>query len=209
MTRQVLSASIPLAFNLLDFRNSAYEKINANFAELYGHVSAGYGLPGAAAGAKGSLYRRLDGGAGTTLYVREAAGAPVVATGVLTLPANAIVNETVTIDGVTYTFRTVLAPPLANDILIGAAATNTIDNLIAAINGAGGAGTTYGTGTVAHPTVTAAAGTGDTMTLVAKTAGAAGSLIATTDMMATSNGFWATPTLINGVDDDGTGWVAK
>ena len=207
MARQILSATIPLAFNLQDFRETAYEKINANFAELYGKISWGYGVPGAAAGPKGTMYLRQDGGVGTSLYIREAAGAPVVATGVLTLTANPIGNETVVIDGWTYTFRTTLAPPLANDILIGATASDTLDNLIAAINGAGGAGSTYGTGTVAHPTVTAAVGAGDTMGLVAKTAGAAGSLITTGETL--TQGYWTTPTLVGGVDDDGTGWAAK
>lgn len=207
MARQILSASVPLAYNLQDFRESAYEKINANFAELYGKISWGYGVPGAAAGPKGTLYLRQDGGVGTTFYVREAAGAPVVATGVLTLTANPLVNETVVIDGSTYTFRTTLAPPLANDILIDVSASATLDNLIAAINNSGGAGSTYGTGTVAHPTVTASAGAGDTMNLVAKTAGAAGSLIATGETL--TQGYWTTPTLVGGVDDDGSGWAAK
>lgn len=206
MSRQVLSATDPVAFNLQEFRNSAYEKINANFAELYSKLSWGYGVPGAAAGAKGGLYLRIDGGAGTSLYVREAAGTPVAATGVFTLTANPVANDFVEIDDIRYTFRTTLTPPTPYDVLIGAAATNTLDNLIAAINGAGGAGTTYGTGTVAHPTVTAAVGAGDTMGVTANTPGASGSLIETTDM---GDGYWTTPTLIGGVDDNGAGWVAK
>lgn len=206
MSRLVLSATDPVAFNLQEFRNTAYDKINANFAELYSKISWGYGAPGAAAGQKGGLYLRLDGGAGTSLYIREAAGAPVVATGTYTLTANAVGNDFVEIDGIRYTFRTTLAPPTANDVLIGALATNTLDNLVSAINASAGAGTTYGTGTIAHPTVTAAAGAGDTVVITAKTAGAAGSLIITTDM---GDGYWTTPTLIGGVDDNGAGWVAK
>jgi len=207
MARQVLSASTPLAFNLQEFRESAYEKINAMFAELYGKVSWGNGLPGAAAGPKGTMYLRQDGGAGTSLYIREAAGAPVAATGVLTLTANPIANEYVEIDGSRYTFRATLSGAVANDVLIGATASDTIDNLIAAINASAGAGTTYATGTVVHPTVTAAVGAGDTMGLVAKTAGAASSLIVTGESL--TQGFWTTPTLIGGVDDNGAGWVAK
>lgn len=205
MAREILSATSPVAFNLADFRNTAYEKINANFAEIYSRLSGGYGVPGAAAGAKGTLYLRLDGGAGTTMYVRESAGAPVAGTGVYTLSGLPLENETVSIDGVTYTFKAVILT--ANDILLGVSASACLDNLIAAINGAGGAGTTYGTGTAVHPTVTAAVGAGDTMGVTAKTAGASSSLIETSDML--TNGFWTTPTLVGGVDDNGAGWVAK
>lgn len=205
MAREILSATSPVAFNLADFRNTAYEKINANFAEIYSRLSGGYGVPGAAAGAKGTLYLRLDGGAGTSLYIREAAGAPVAGTGVYTLSGLPLENETVSIDGVTYTFKAVILT--ANDILLGVSASACLDNLIAAINGAGGAGTTYGTGTAVHPTVTAAAGAGDTMDVTAKTAGASSSLIETSDML--TNGFWTTHTLVGGVDDNGAGWVAK
>ena len=207
MARQALNATTPLAFNLQDFRNSAYEKINANFAELYSRITGGYGAPGASSGAKGSLYLRLDGGASTTLYVREAAGAAEAATGVLTLTGNPIANETVVIDDVTYTFKASLVPDTAFVVLIGAAATNTIDNLIAAINAGSGAGTTYGTGTTAHPSVTAAVGSGDTMGVTASTPGATGSLITTAQTL--TNGSWAASTLVGGSDDDGTGWVAK
>lgn len=168
-------------------------------------ISHGTGAPGAAAGPKGSLYIRTDGGANTTLYVREAAGATVAATGVLTLSGNAVAAETVTIGGVVYTFRSALVS--AYDVLIGVAATNTIDNLIAAINKAAGEGTTYGTGTLVHPTVSAAAGAGDTMDLSANTAGTAGNDIGTTETM-TAGSFGAT-TLTGGSDDNGAGWAAK
>lgn len=75
-------------------------------------------------------------------------------------PAN---NDTLTIGTVTYTFKTALStgPAVPNEIFIGALATNTRDNVVAAITAGAGAGTTYGTGTVAHPLVTAAAATND------------------------------------------------
>lgn len=168
-------------------------------------ITAGAGAPGANSGPKGSLYIRTDGGANTTLYVREAAGAAAAATGVFTLAGNPTDGETVTIDGVVYTFVDTLA--LAFDVLIGAAATNTLDNLIAAINLDAGAGTLYGTGTTAHPSVSAAAGAGDTMDVDAATGGAAGNSIATTTDAA--DGSWGSGTLTGGLDDDGTGWAAK
>jgi hypothetical protein len=70
-------------------------------------------------------------------------------------------------------------------------ASGTLDNLIAAINKAAGEGTTYGTGTVAHPTVSAAAGEGDTVVVTAKTKGTAGNAIATTDTEPGEETNWA------------------
>lgn len=209
MARQVLSANTPVAYNLQDFRGTAYQKINENFAELYSKVSWGYGAPGAAAGGKGTMYLRQDGGAGTTLYIREAAGAPVSASNVLTLTANPLNNETVIIGNVTYMFRTALQtnPTVAYEVLIGATASDSLDNLIAAINGGTGAGTKYGTGTVAHPYVTAAAGAGDTLTATVTAAGEAGNLIETAETLTEGN--WTYDNMNGGVDDDGTGWVAK
>lgn len=77
-----------------------------------------------------------------------------VHTATLTLTANPTAGETVTIGGVVYTFRAALAA--AYDVLIGAAGTNTRDNLLNAINKGAGEGSTYGTGTVQHPQVVAA-----------------------------------------------------
>lgn len=66
------------------------------------------------------------------------------------LPAN---NETCVIGATTYRFRTVLAA--AYDVLIGASAAATAANFNDAINDiVANEGTTYGTGTAAHPTVT-------------------------------------------------------
>jgi hypothetical protein len=166
-------------------------------------ISAGVGAPGAGP-PKSALYIRLDGGADTTLYVREAAGAVVDATASLdgiTIAA----DDTVTIGGVVYTFVASLAA--AYDVLVGALDTDSLDNLIAAINGDAGEGSTYGTGTVAHPSVTALAGTGDTMDITAIAAGSAGNGIATTAVL--TSGDWDNPSTLGGTDDDGTGWAAK
>ena len=215
MTRQVISVNQPLEYSPTDTRRVAYDKINDNFEELYerleypANVRQGTGVPGAATGPKGSMYLRTDGGVGSTLYVRETAGATVAATGVLTLTGNPIAATLVTIGTVGYYFRTVLStgPTIPNEILIGIDASASLDNLIAAINGAGGVGTTYSTGTVAHPLVSAAAGAGDTMNLTADNAGAAGNSINT----ATNSlvGSFGAATLVNGSDDDGSGWAAK
>ncbi len=88
-------------------------------------------------------------------------------TGVLTLSANVSDTETVTIGDHVYTFQTSLTD-LPDNVLIGALATDSIDNLIAAINNGAGEGTKYGTGTVINAYVTASAGAGDTMDVVDK-----------------------------------------
>lgn len=69
-----------------------------------------------------------------------------LASGTITFSANPANNDTVTVDGVVYTFKTALTPT-ANEVLIGADLYASIDNLAAAINGNAGAGTTYATGT--------------------------------------------------------------
>ncbi len=110
------------------------------------------------------------------------------------------VAETATIGSTVYRYVNFLAQ--AFDVLIGAAATNTIDNLIAAVNLAAGEGTLYGTSTTVHPTVTAAVGAGDTMGITAKTGGLAGNAIATTETMA--QGSWTSTVMAGGQDQNTT-----
>ena len=152
-------------------------------------------------------------------------GAPtlaVAATGTLTATGNPSATATITIGTTTYTIVAELTTPAVPfEVLKDATASDTLNNLKAAINAAAGAGTTYGTGTTAHPTVTAAAGEGDTVTITAKTKGVAGNAIATTDTepgVETNIAFGET-TLKTGVNgtvatkakilvDDGKIWVA-
>ena len=101
------------------------------------------------------------------------------AQGTLTLTDNVTADDEVTIGSITYKF--VAEPAAAYDVAIAGSASDTIDNLIAAITAGEGVGTAYGTGTVAHPDVTAAAGDNDTMTVTALVKGAAGNAIGTTD----------------------------
>jgi hypothetical protein len=83
----------------------------------------------------------------------------------------------------------------ANEVLVGAAATDSIDNLISAItDGAGigtGEGTLYGTGTTANVTATAAVGAGDTMTVTAITAGYDIGIVTSDTLTNVSSGFAA------------------
>jgi hypothetical protein len=123
--------------------------------------------------------------------------------GTLTLAANASNGETCTIGGTVYTFVTALdaTGDQSYEVKIGAAATNTIDNLIAAINAGSGAGTTYGSGTSANEYVSAAAGAGDTMDVEALEVGTDGDAITTTEAMA--QGSWGAGVLGSGADRDG------
>jgi lysophospholipase L1-like esterase len=88
---------------------------------------------------------------------------------------NANDGDTVTIDGVVYTFRT--APSVAFDVTIGASANASIQNLGNAVNLEG---TTWGAGTTQHPTVFYPAATATQYgRFVALTTGTAGNSIAT------------------------------
>ena len=119
------------------------------------------------------------------------------ATGILTLTGNASNNETVTIDSKTYTFQDTLTDTDGN-VKIGANASDTIDNLIAAIVLGAGSGTAYAASMTLHPTVDAAAGAGDTMDLTAKSSGDSGNSLTTTETM--TNGSFGGATLSGGSD---------
>lgn len=120
------------------------------------------------------------------------------ATGTLTGETIAADN-TVTVDGVTYTFKAALTnPAVPNEVLVGVDDSASLDNLIAAINGAAGAGSTYATGSTKLTSVVASAGAGDTMVLTAATGGLDGNTITTTASLAA--GGFAAATLENGND---------
>jgi len=99
-------------------------------------------------------------------------------TAVLTATDNPNEGDTVTVGATTYTFTTTV--DAANEVLIGATASDTLDNLIAAVNAGAGAGTLYGAGTVANASATAAAGVGDTVDFTSIAYGAATDAIAST-----------------------------
>ena len=127
--------------------------------------------------------------------------AAVAANQTLTLTGNVTELDTVVIGTTTYRFMNDLVPDVAYDVLKGATASDTLDNLIAAINKAAGEGSTYGTGTVAHPLVTATAGDGDTMLVTAKVKGTAYNTTPTTNPIDSGNKIaWGDATLKNGID---------
>lgn len=123
------------------------------------------------------------------------ASAAVAATQTLTFSGVATNAQTVTIGGQVYTTQTALTNT-ANNVLIGANQAATCVNLAAAINAGTGAGTLYGTGTVANASVSAVA-VGNTVVLTALTAGTAGNAIATTETQ--TNASFGAATLAGGL----------
>ncbi len=111
-------------------------------------------------------------------YAKYGSGtlAAAKATGRVVLNTNAANNDTLTVDAITYTYKTTLTPA-ANEIKIGVTATITASNTAAAINAGAGSGTAYGTGTVANATMVAVA-ENQTVFLTAITAGSAGNAVA-------------------------------
>jgi len=124
--------------------------------------------------------------------------AAVASAGTLTLTGQPLNTETVTTGTKTYTFQTVLTDVDGN-VLIGATASDSLDNLIAAITLGAGSGSTYAASTTANTFVTASAGAGDTMDAEALVKGTQGDSIATTETL--TNGSWGGATLSGGTGD--------
>lgn len=122
---------------------------------------------------------------------------------VITSDATAPANDSVVVIGSrTYTYKTTLTGA-ANEVLIGVSAAVALDNLKSAINATAGAGTTYGTGTVAHPDVVATDNTNTTQKIVARVPGTAANTLATTTTDAHLS--WADTTLGGGTGDSNPG----
>jgi hypothetical protein len=123
------------------------------------------------------------------------------ATGTITQAvAAAANNDTVTINGRVYTFKTALSvgPTVPNEVLAGANLTASATNLAAAINGTTGAGTLFSTGTTpnAHVSATSAAGV---VTVTARDPGDEGNAITLAEVG--SNTSVSGATLTGGSDD--------
>lgn len=123
----------------------------------------------------------------------------VAAQNVLTFTGQPANNDTITVDSNVYTFKTVFVD-VAGNVLIGAAVTDSIDNLVAAINGDAGAGTLYGTGTTPSDDASALNIDNDQMRVTANTPGTAGNALTATESCA--NAAWADTggTLVGGLD---------
>lgn len=124
------------------------------------------------------------------------------ATAVLTASGVFADGETVSIGDVTYTFKTALSEDagdaVANEVLIGASAAASLDNLKAAINDSGTEGTNYSTGTVAHPEVTATTNTDTAQTVEFARVGVDGNELGVGENA--ENAAWGAASLAGGVD---------
>lgn len=122
---------------------------------------------------------------------------PARATGTLTSDGTIpTATDTVTIGGVVYTFRASVNTT-ANDVLLGATAATAMQNLFDAINATPAkSGVTFGSLTVENPHVLATAVTATTVVVKARTPGAIGNFIATTE--AGTHTSWGAATLASG-----------
>ncbi len=165
--------------------------------------SAGLSLGGAVA-ATGTLTQTagsaavaatdtLTGGAFTS-----AVAASTTLTSAGTGPAD---GDLITIGGTAYKFVTTLTG-VANEVAIGGSTAQAYLNLQAAVNAApGGAGTAYGTGTVANANVYVSGVTGTTVTFTANLNGTAGNSITSVSSVV-GDGTFTGATLAGGVAGD-------
>lgn len=128
------------------------------------------------------------------------------ATGTITQAGQPLNNETVTVDGTVYTFKTALTPA-AGEVFIGASAAITLVNLLNAMHGMGVPNTNYGTGTTHQTNLGTTTATATVLTLTAHAGGVGGNAItlATTATNYTVSG----ATLTGGAGTDTTasaGW---
>jgi hypothetical protein len=121
------------------------------------------------------------------------------ASAVLTLTANPTAGETVTLGSQTYTFRTTFSSNPVDEVNIGADVEETLQNLLAAINAGAGAGTAYGTGTIANADVLASSVFDPQLFLDATALGASGNSIVSTETLANGE-FENGPTFTGGAD---------
>lgn len=128
------------------------------------------------------------------------------ATGTLTMSGAALNTETVVVGGKTYTFQTTLTNVDGN-VLIGADAEASMDNLYAAINLGAGAGTLYAAAMTRNNQVKATAETATTCVVTALQDGTVGNLIASTETL--TNGAWGAALLAGGTGAGSTATVAE
>lgn len=126
------------------------------------------------------------------------------AVGTLTASGTFTDTQTVVVGGKTYTTQTSLTNVDGN-VLIGANAAATLQNLYDAINLTGTAGTQYAAAMTANTRVKATAVTATTLVVRALTPGEVGNLIASTETQ--TNAAWGAATLASGAGNF-TAWVA-
>lgn len=134
---------------------------------------------------------------GAKVYTFKTALTEAAATGTLSTTGVFSDGENIVIDGVVYIMRTTLTTgsQQQNEVLIGAAATNSLDNLKATINGTG-QGSTTNLATYAHPTCIATTKTSSSLVVTAKRVGTYGNSFAT--VTSAANATWGSATLTSG-----------
>lgn len=138
--------TLPRIAELLDIMPSSgdgdAELTAASLQMLFVEGLAGTILPGDTVAVGGKTYTFAD---------------PSLQRGTAILSIATVNNgDTITIDAVTYTMKTALSDPaVANEILIGGSASDTLNNIVAAITGTDGVGDKFSTGTVPNDDVTA------------------------------------------------------
>lgn len=139
-----------------------------------------------------------------TLTLTGAIVAGVHAESKVTVDTIANGNE-IEIGDITYTARTALStgPTIPYEVLIGVSDATFLDNLKSAINGTAGAGTTYSTGTVAHPLVIATTNADATQVVVSRTVGIGNNDVVTTGTA--TRVVWEDTTLGGGTGDSTAG----
>jgi len=125
--------------------------------------------------------------------------AGIKATGTFTVAAAIVDDDTVSIGGQTYTFKTALtASTTANEVLIGVSDATALDNIKSAINKSAGGGTTYGSETVANAFVAGTTNTDTTQVVEALAVGTSYNEVATLSSDAAN--LWGDPTLTGGLN---------
>lgn len=144
----------------------------------------------------------VAGVAGDTFTIKTFQYAESVITSDATNPED---QSLVTIGLTVYKFVTALTtgPTHPYEVLIGATASDTLDNLKSAINATAGTGTTYSSGTPANSDVTATTKTSTTLKVVANTAGTGPNTLATTET--STHLSWADTTLGGGTGNSNPG----
>lgn len=127
----------------------------------------------------------------------------ISATALLTFTDQPTNTETVTIGAKTYTFQDTLTNVNGN-VKIGASLSATISNLIAAVNLGSGSGTAYAAAMTLHPTASAFADIPNTVRFLAKTPGAAGNALVSTETITDAS--FGAATFEGGVDGDTTAY---
>lgn len=136
---------------------------------------------------------------GGVTYTNKTALTEAYATSTYTNASIAVEGETVTLDGVTYTYYDAISATAEQPyaVLVGANPTASLANLALAIDKGATAGTNYGLGTVAHPRVSSTSSDATTLVVTADKLGLIGNTYLTSENAA---GSWTGSALAGGLD---------